>query len=64
VLGVFLLWVGNLTWGNAKDLIAAVLWGLGLHQVAGNAVFSKLDVTDLQDQLAGTKNTTSADATH
>ncbi|MGA3016008.1 MAG: hypothetical protein ABSF62_02735 [Bryobacteraceae bacterium] len=53
ILGVFLLWVDNLTWGTAKDMIAAVLWGLGLHQVAGNALFSKLDLGALESQLTG-----------
>src|SRR5207247_4225663 len=37
VLGVSLLWVPNNTWGLPADWIAAMLWGLGLHQVAGAA---------------------------
>jgi hypothetical protein len=53
VLGVFLLWVDNLTWGSVKDMITAVLWGLGLHQIAGNALFSKLDLASLEGQLTG-----------
>ena len=35
-LGVKLLWEPNLTWGGTSDIVVAVLWGLGMHQVAGN----------------------------
>jgi hypothetical protein len=64
VLGVFLLWIDNLTWGSPKDLVAAVLWGLGVHQIAGNAVFAKLDLGTLQDQLTGTTSQGGSDGKH
>ena len=37
ILGVKLLWIDNYTWGSFSDCLIAVLWGLGLHQVSGNA---------------------------
>ncbi len=55
VLGVFLLWIGNLTWGSGKDMLAAFLWGLGLHQAAGNAIGAKLDLGALGEQVTGGK---------
>jgi hypothetical protein len=36
-LGLSTLWVKNPTWGGWDDALAAALWGLGLHQVAGAA---------------------------
>jgi hypothetical protein len=36
-LGLKLLWDGNSTWGSFSDCLVAILWGLGLHQVSGNA---------------------------
>jgi len=50
-LGVFLLWMDNPAWGTYRDMAVAVLWGLGLHQVSGNALFAKLDLTALENQL-------------
>ncbi len=38
ILGLKLLWVDNLVWGTTGDCLIAILWGLGLHQVA-NASF-------------------------
>lgn len=35
ILGLNLLWVDNPMWGGWKDIITALLWGLGLHHVAG-----------------------------
>jgi hypothetical protein len=40
-LGVFLLWQPDSSWGEAEDILAAILWGLGLHQV-GNEAFAGL----------------------
>jgi hypothetical protein len=37
LLGLKLLWASDPTWGSADDLLTAVLWGLGLHQVSGAA---------------------------
>jgi hypothetical protein len=37
LLGLSLLWVDNLIWGSFKDVIAAFLWGLGLHKVGTDA---------------------------
>jgi len=54
-LGVYLLWVENPTWGSVKDVFAALLWGLGLHQAAGNVIGAKLDLGTIEDQLTGTK---------
>ncbi|QDV44246.1 hypothetical protein Enr13x_41090 [Stieleria neptunia] len=34
ILGIKLLWVDDLDWGTNGDYLIAVLWGLGLHQVA------------------------------
>jgi hypothetical protein len=38
LLGLKLLWIDNLVWGTSNDCLVAILWGLGLHQVA-NASF-------------------------
>jgi hypothetical protein len=54
-LGIFLIWIDNLSWGTPKDMFVAVLWGLGLHQIAGNAVFAKLDLDQLVSQVTGAK---------
>jgi len=35
LLGVQYIWGPNPTWGGLSDWIAALLWGLGLHQVSG-----------------------------
>jgi hypothetical protein len=35
--GLQLLWVTNTVWGTLSDLIIAVLWGLGLHQVGSTS---------------------------
>lgn len=37
LLGLKLLWVDNATWGSANDWVIALLWGLGLHQVANSS---------------------------
>lgn len=37
VFGMQTLWLGALTWGGWNDYLIAVLWGLGLHKVAGEA---------------------------
>jgi hypothetical protein len=36
-LGLKLLWMDDLTWGDPNDHLVAVLWGLGMHQVSGAA---------------------------
>jgi len=41
LLGLKLLWVDNATWGSANDYMVALLWGLGLHQIA-NASYEGL----------------------
>jgi hypothetical protein len=53
VLGFYLIWLDNLAWGTPKDFFAAFFWGLGMHQVAGNAIFSKLDLDQLEKQVTG-----------
>jgi hypothetical protein len=55
LLGVFLLWIDNMTWGSTKDMFVAILWGLGLHQIAGNAAFATLDLGNLESQLVSGK---------
>lgn len=37
LLGLQVLWLDDPDWGTPGDLIVAMLWGLGLHQVAGSA---------------------------
>jgi hypothetical protein len=34
LLGLKLLWIDNVVWGTCNDCLVAILWGLGLHQVA------------------------------
>jgi hypothetical protein len=36
-LGLELLYLDDMTWGSPKDVLVAVLWGLGMHQVSGSA---------------------------
>ncbi|MCB0620861.1 MAG: hypothetical protein KDC41_19610, partial [Saprospiraceae bacterium] len=48
LLGLNLLWVGDTTWGDAQDVLTAVLWGLGLHTV-GNQAFQ--GVFKLKEEL-------------
>jgi len=36
MLGVYVLWADNPTWGSAKDMLIAGLWGLGLHSLSNN----------------------------
>ena len=36
-MGLNLLYETNYTWGSANDYLIAILWGLGLHQVTGQA---------------------------
>jgi hypothetical protein len=52
-LGLFNIWVDNPAWGTLKDGFVAVLWGLGLHQLAGNVLFARLDLTTLAKDLTG-----------
>lgn len=52
-LGLYNIWVDNPAWGTAKDGFVAVLWGLGLHQLAGNVLFARLDLTQLAKDLTG-----------
>jgi len=52
-LGLYNIWVDNPAWGTAKDGFVAVLWGLGLHQLAGNVLFGRLDLTQLAKDLTG-----------
>jgi hypothetical protein len=37
-LGLALLYEPNDTWGDLGDILIAILWGIGLHQVAGQTV--------------------------
>lgn len=48
VLGLQLLWVNSLTWGGWGAYVAAFLWGLGLHQVSGQAF---VGIGGLREQL-------------
>lgn len=36
--GLQLLWASNATWGSLGDIVVAVFWGLGLHQVSSASV--------------------------
>ena len=47
--GIQLLWVNNPTWGGWDDMFTALMWGLGLHQVAGTG----LDLTGLAEKFTG-----------
>lgn len=47
-LGLNLLWINNPTWGGWADYLIVILWGLGLHQVAGAAFPG---VSNLTEQL-------------
>jgi len=38
MVGVSLLWAPDPVWGGWKSCTTALLWGLGLHQVAGSAL--------------------------
>lgn len=38
VVGVGLLWLNDPIWGGWRSYITAMLWGLGLHQVAGSSL--------------------------
>ncbi len=38
VVGLSLLWLDDPVWGGWKAYTTALLWGLGLHQVAGSAL--------------------------
>jgi hypothetical protein len=57
LLGLKLLWVDNLVWGGANDYLVALLWGLGLHQVANasfdfNTFISRLTTPAVRDGVA------------
>jgi hypothetical protein len=43
LLGLQVLWVANPTWGGMESYLAALGWGLGLHQVAGTAAGAIFD---------------------
>jgi hypothetical protein len=43
-LGLSLLWVPDLGWGGPADLLAAVLWGLGVQAAGNGAVKGAADV--------------------
>lgn len=49
-LGLKLLWMDDLTWGDPNDSLVAVLWGLGMHQVSGAAFEG---VNTLADRFRG-----------
>jgi hypothetical protein len=49
ILGLKLLWADDATWGGWTSYLAALLWGLGLHQVAGAAFQG---VTQLGQQIS------------
>jgi hypothetical protein len=38
LVGLFTLYLTNPTWGSLNDIVVAILWGLGLHQVSGAAL--------------------------
>ena len=42
VLGLYLLWSPNMTWGGSADLFVAFLWGLGLHTASASNPFEGL----------------------
>jgi hypothetical protein len=46
VLGISLLWAGKLVWGSAGDMLAAFLWGLGLHQAGTSTARGTLGLLD------------------
>ena len=50
VLGVVLVWIPDNDWGQVSDLLAAVLWGLGLHTI-GNSTF--IGITAMKTKLTG-----------
>ncbi len=49
LLGVMLVWSPNLGWGQPSDLLAAILWGLGLQQVG---VFTFEGILGLRTRLS------------
>lgn len=50
LLGLNLLWVNSLTWGGWGAYVVAFLWGLGLHQISGQAF---VGIMGLREQIAG-----------
>jgi hypothetical protein len=42
--GLLLLWVGNPTWGSGGDILAALLWGTGVHQLSNAATGSIIGI--------------------
>lgn len=42
VLGLYLLWSPNMTWGSSADVFIAFLWGLGLHTATAGKPFDGL----------------------
>jgi hypothetical protein len=62
LIGLYSIWSESLTWGSGKDMFAAIFWGLGVHQIAGNVLFAKLDLENLETQLTGKKAVGSGNA--
>jgi len=52
MVGLNLLYYDKPTWGGATDIAAALLWGFGLHSVAGNAFQG---IQGLASQILGVK---------
>jgi hypothetical protein len=42
-VGIGVLWNSSLTWGGPGDQLAAVLWGLGVHQLSYNGLASVIE---------------------
>ena len=42
-VGIGVLWNSSLTWGGPGDQLAAVLWGLGVHQLSYNGLSSVIE---------------------
>jgi hypothetical protein len=55
LLGLQLLWAPSPAWGSASDCIIAILWGLGLHQVAG-AAMGQFSFDKVINSLTGSGN--------
>jgi len=58
LFGVQVLWVANPTWGGVESYLAALGWGLGLHQVGGTAAGAVFDWDKTMESLEkpGTSN--------
>lgn len=51
LLGLILLWEPNATWGSTNDIVVAVLWAFGLHQVGAAA--ASTGVQGVLDKFTG-----------